>query len=281
MYNLNLIYDDIKDDILPIAKLYKGIKIAGIRVEKAVNIIKTANYDLPVIEQKYQKIKGEVNSLEFRKSKGYRILRNLDDQITVAKRMLESLRISCYNEAVKIDDLQWDRIRLRRLVKRFKDNDEEYLRIKKTVQDKVSSILLDGKGLMRLAFYSLMESMRKRPEKYSSLIYYDNSTNNSSSSWYSDQYYASYSTNRKYPYERNSYDPFFEALKSILLEDAHKLYEQLLKEQVNSIIADYTSNRNSSLLPTILPINRIDGYRRGHVRFMGPQIDNHDKIVTK
>lgn len=57
LYNLNLIYEDIKNDIFPLAKLYRRIKIAGIKTEQAVNLIKMAEYDLPAIEQKYQRIK--------------------------------------------------------------------------------------------------------------------------------------------------------------------------------------------------------------------------------
>jgi len=111
-----------------------------------------------------------------------------------------------------------------------------------------------------------MESMGKDPEKYSYLIYHDNK-NNSSTGSYGDYYYASYFNNRKYPYRLNSYDSFFEALKSTLLQDADKLYEQLLKEQVNSIIADYGSEKNSSLLPTILN-NQTYIHRRGYIKLM-------------
>jgi len=50
----------------------------------------------------------------------------------------------------------------------------------------------------------------------------------------------------------NSYNSFFEALKSMLLENAHKLYKQLLKEEVNTIISRYASDKSSSLLPTTI-----------------------------
>jgi hypothetical protein len=140
------------------------------------------------------------------------------------------LRISLITNTVIFFQLRYEKIRLKRLVKQFKENDEEYLKIRRAIQDQVSSILLDGKSLIRLAFYSLIESMRKDPEKYSSLIYYGN--NNTSTSLYSSQYYTSYFTNKKYPYQFNSFDSFFEALKSMLLENADKLYKQLLKEEV-------------------------------------------------
>ena len=73
--------------------------------------------------------------------------------------------------------LHQERPGLAKMVRRFKRKNEEYLKIKTTVEQEVTRILLDGKGLLNLAFYSLMESMRKDPDKYSSLIY-----NNSASS---------------------------------------------------------------------------------------------------
>jgi hypothetical protein len=104
-----------------------------------------------------------------------------------------------------------------------------------------------------------MESMRKNPEKNNSLIYYNNSN---SSSWYGSQFYTNNYTNTEHhQYQLNSYDSFFEAIKSTLLGDADILYEQLLKVLVYSNIADYALNRDSSLLPTSLPINQTYGYK--------------------
>lgn len=93
------------------------------------------------------------------------------------------MRIIGQEEEANIKRLQGERIRLRRLVKLFKDNDEEYLKIKKTVEGEISSALLDGKGLLKLAFDSLMISVRKDPKRCSALIHY---ANNMAS--YSDAY---------------------------------------------------------------------------------------------
>ena len=233
--NLNLIYENIRDDILPIIRLYRRIKVSGINVEEVVNLIKIANYDLPVIEKNYQRIKGEVNSLELRKSKEYRSLQNLEGQISVANRMLKSLSISCQQEAAKINQLQWKIIRLKRVVKLFKNNNEEYLNIKKTVEQEVTRLLLDGKELLRLAFYSLMELIRKDPDKYSSLIYYNSASSSSNVIPYSPN---TYGQQLQYP----SYDSFFDAYKTMLLHEAEKIYKKLLKEWTNGIISNYVSN---------------------------------------
>lgn len=161
--------------------------------------------------------------LESRKFTKYRTLYHVQDQIADSKRALKSLRTMGQEEEHRINQLQRERIRLKRLVKLFEDSDEEYLKIKKTVKDEVSRILLEGKGLLRLAFYSLMESMRKDPEKYSALIHY--ASNNAS---YGNQCYTSLG-NRKYLHQLNSYDSFLETLVLTILAEANKLYEQLVK----------------------------------------------------
>jgi len=91
-----------------------------------------------------------------------------------------------------------------------------------------------------------MKSMRKDPDKDTALAYYAN--NNA----YSAQYYKDYLGNKsgEYSDQLNSYDSFFKAPESTILEDANELYEQLLREQVNTTIADYVSNGNSLILPT-------------------------------
>ena len=103
--------------------------------------------------------------LESRKFEEYRTLNDVQDQIDGSERMLKWLKTSCKEEEAKINQLEWEKIRLKRLVKRFKDNNEEYQKIKKIVEQQVTSILFDDKGLLRLSLSSLMESMIADPQK--------------------------------------------------------------------------------------------------------------------
>ena len=240
LYRLDQIYEDVKDDIIHIIRLHRRMKAAHIGIEEVINFIKIANNDLPAVEHKYQSIKRHVNSLESGKINECKTLHLIQSQIDDSKRALKSLRAIGQEEEDKINRLQGERIRLKRSVQLVKDNDEEYLKIKKIVKHEISSVLLERKGLLRLAFYSLMESMRKDPEKYSALIHYAN--NNAS---YSGQCYTGYFGNEKYPYQLNFHDSFFKALESTIIEDADKLYEQLLKKELNTIITNYFSDRSS------------------------------------
>ena len=74
---------------------------------------------------------------------------------------MDSYNKTFEQERRKIDCLYNEKRGLKKIVRRFKRNNEEYLKIKKTVEQEVTRVLLDGKGLLNLAIYSLMESMRK------------------------------------------------------------------------------------------------------------------------
>jgi hypothetical protein len=116
------------------------------------------------------------------------------------------------------------------LVNRFENNNEEYLKIHQTVKDKVGSTLSDGKGLLRLALYSLIESIRNEPLKYSSLIY-----NSNSISLPGQHQYIS------------SQDCFIEYSTSMIVQEAEKLYNKLVKDLVNEAIDDTAFGRGSAL----------------------------------
>src|SRR5215207_5248364 len=245
LHNLYLIYEEIGDDIIHVVKLHRKMRAAGIGVEQAINLIRIANNDLPAVEQKYQKLKRDVNLLESKKFGEYRTLNDLHDQIDRSERMLKWLKTSYEEEEAKINQLESKKIRLKRLVKRFKENDEEYLKIKKTVMQQVTSNLFDVKGLLRLSLGSLMESMRTDPQKYSNLIYYNRSSSAKNiDRQYTGYYHYVYGQKQPYP----SYDHFFEEYNLTLLEEAEKLYNKSAKELTKQIINEYSIKNSSSQL---------------------------------
>ena len=102
------------------------------------------------------------------------------------------------------------------IVKHFENSNEVYyIKIRKTVEEKVISILSDTKMLLKLALLSLTESMRKDPDKYISLIYHNNTYSDTE---YNSQYYetASYGQQQQ-QYPSQDYI-------SMLIEEAEKLY---------------------------------------------------------
>jgi predicted metal-dependent hydrolase len=122
-------------------------------------------------------------------------------------------------------------------VRAFQNNNEEYIKIRNTVEEKVNSILSDKKMVLKLALLSLTESMRKDPDKYSHLIH-NNNTSSTPRIQATDYDSASYGQQQQY---------LSQAYADMLLEQAEKLYNKLAKELGDEIISDYASNVSSSL----------------------------------
>ena len=64
LYKLNLIHDEIKDDIVYFAKLYRLSKASGKSAEHIVNLLNIANNDLPALENRFESLQQNVNHLE-------------------------------------------------------------------------------------------------------------------------------------------------------------------------------------------------------------------------
>ena len=151
-------------------------------------------------------------------------------------------------------------------------------------------ILLDGKGILRLALAFLIESLRNHPDKYDFLIN-NTSLRTTTRTGYSSQYYLSYMPRQLTPIDYYYYN---EAYKAILLE-AEKLYNKLAKDLMNKIIAD-AAYYNTSLAPLLspnddekpmyllqlptaaVPISQAYTYRREEEhRFIQSEIDNENQ----
>jgi DNA repair exonuclease SbcCD ATPase subunit len=243
LYSLNMVYEEIGDDnIIHLLKVHKKIKEAGMGVVQAVTLIKNANNDLQTLEEKYKKLKRDVDSLEPRKLEADRTLNDLHDQIDRAEKMRKWLETERQEEENEIERLESEKIRLEQLVKQIKHNDKEYLKIERKIQSKVTNLLSDGKGVLKVAVDSLMKSMRNDPQKYINLIYYNQ---NSSASRYTEYIYV----NGQQPY--SSFDYFREVYKSILLEDAEKLFNKLIRELTGQMINEYSAKYGSTKPPSL------------------------------
>jgi archaellum component FlaC len=238
MHDLNIVYEELKGDIVPFLKLYRSAKAAGMSEEHVVNLLRIANDNLPALEHRYEGLEQEINSLEIRKLNSNKDLQDLRKRILNSRNALDSCNLTYRQQAEKLASLQSKKIALENLVNQFENNNEEYLKIHQTVKDKVGSTLSDGKGLLRLALYSLIESIRNEPVKYSSLIYYNNMYSTTDSSYMHEE--------RKQQYV-SSQDYFIEHYSVMLLNEAEKLYNKLVKDLVNEAIDDTAFGRGIAL----------------------------------
>ena len=159
-------------DIAYIVTLYKLAEAEGMNPHHVTRLLTIANGDLPGLEKKCENLMIEINSLEQQKQNSQRILRDLNNQITELTSYVWHCRASHRQEETRLEAMQQKRMKLEALVRQFENNNPEYVKIRKTAEEKVSNTLSNGKDLLKLALSSLTESLREDPEKYSSLIYH-------------------------------------------------------------------------------------------------------------
>jgi hypothetical protein len=243
LHSLNWVYEQVKDDIRYFVRLYISAKVARMGVEQVVNLLKIANNDLPLVEHKCERLKREVDDLEANKHNSARILQEISDQIATMRKTLDQYQLSCKEERLELTKIQLQKVRLEGLVDNFQNNDEGYVKIRNTAEEKVHSVLSDAKPLLRIALLSLVESIREDPDRYSSLIYH----NTSPPADYISQYYSSDS----YGQQQQQY-PLQDYI-TMLTEEAEKLYNKLSKELIDESISDCAFSTSSSSLPALSP----------------------------
>jgi hypothetical protein len=194
LHDLNIVYEETRGDIEPFLKLYRLSKGKGLSIKQVVDVLAIANDDLPAIEERYKRIRNEINMLQFQKRIDERNLYQLKNQIASTTKLLTSYRISSIRERREIENLHNEKTRLEAIVTQFKNNNEEYLnKIKQAAYEEVKSVLTDSRLLLKFATLSVIESLRSNPELYNFISY--NISNNPTS--YSSNYPSLMSSERK------------------------------------------------------------------------------------
>jgi hypothetical protein len=150
--------------------------------------------------------------------------------------------MSCIRERREIENLQNEKIRLEALVTGFKNDNEEYLdKIKYAAYEEVRSVLNDSKLLLKVATLSVIESLRSNPE-LCNFISYSTSVETAATTTYGSNCVSSMLSGRQ-PHQQQSFNATYTAL---ILEEAEKLYNQIITELTNrTMTAAAASNRSS------------------------------------
>jgi hypothetical protein len=251
LYKLNLIHDEIKDDVVHFAKLYRLSKAVGKSAEDVVNLLNIANNDLPALEDKYKKLQRNVNHLESKELDLGITLEELKSQIQNANQRLYSYHLSCQKEVNKMFQLHRQNIRLNALLIQFKNSDEVYLKIRYAAKQAVSGVLSDSRQLLKFAILSLIESLRADPIKFNFIIHgmpspltmskstrIEHAGNNSS-------YYVKSSSSY---YDQNRYA---ETLTEVIMTEAANLYEKMVKDFTNEAMTYGAAVSSTKLLPSL------------------------------
>jgi hypothetical protein len=167
--------------------------------------------------------------LLFQKRIDERNLYQLNNQIASTTKLLNSFRISCKRERREIGNLYNEKAIIENLVTQFKNNNEEYLKIKRAAEEKVIDVLTNGKLILKFAIFSVIESLRSNPELYNFVIH-DNSNNTTIS-------YGSNYPSLMLSGQQRQQQSFNDSYTALILEEAEKLYNKLTTELTNRVIA--------------------------------------------
>src|SRR5215217_2808152 len=176
LHDLNIVYEETKGDIEPFLRLCRLSKRKGLGVRHVVDALNIANNDLPALERRFKRLRNDTSMLQFQKHIDERNLYQLNNKIASTTKLLTSLRMSCIRQRRKIEKLYNEKARLEALVTGFKNNNEDYLKIKQAAEEKVKDVLTNGKLILKFATFSVIESLRSNPELYNFIIH-DNSNN--------------------------------------------------------------------------------------------------------
>jgi hypothetical protein len=67
LHNLNMVYEEIKDDIASFLKLYRLSKAKGMGVQQVIHVLVIANNDLPAIEERFKRLRNDISMLQSQK----------------------------------------------------------------------------------------------------------------------------------------------------------------------------------------------------------------------
>jgi hypothetical protein len=242
LHNLNMVYEETNGDIEPFLRLYRLSKVKGKGVQQVVNLLEIANNDLPALEERFKRLRNDTNMLQFRKHTLERNLHQLNNHIVSTTKLLNSFRMCCGRERREIRKLYNEKARLEALVTGFKNNNDEYIKIKQTAEEKVKDVLTNNKLIIKFATFSVIESLRSNPELYN-FISYSTSVEIAATTYGSN--YLSLMSRRQQ--QQQSFNDIYTAL---ILEEAEKLYNKLTTELTNGVIAGTAAAIRASSLPS-------------------------------
>jgi hypothetical protein len=250
--NIAKIYQELGVATWDFIKLCKEAKAAKMGASQVIKLLKIANNQLPSVEHRYERLQEHNNQLiSILKTKSTE-LQNLNDLNAEAIKNLDYLKLEYKREAALLEGLQQQSSKLEAFVYNYTNNDEEYVKVIKSIENKVQDLISDKKAFLKLAIFSLIHSMRNNPDKYTSLIYHNNDNQRKGDFNLSDRKWSRHTILPSPPYD----EYVIEDCKTVVLEESEKLYniltDQLLCDVINENVAKQQSAETiSSSLPAL------------------------------
>jgi hypothetical protein len=175
------------------------------------------------------------------------------NQIRHAKQMLHFYRQSNQKEVSRMFHLHRQNMRLSALVTQFKNNDEEYVKIRQIAKQAVRNALSNNRQLLKFALLSIIESLRVNPTKFDFVINGTSSLLTMSKSITIDQLGSNCHVKSFHHSNQNSYA---ETLIELIMNEAAILFEKMVKDFTNQTMTHAAPpGSNTMLLPSMIYLN--------------------------
>jgi hypothetical protein len=201
IHELRIVYEEVGPDIMHFLELYKLSKDAHMKPEHVVNLLQMSNA-LPLLEQKYKKLRNKIDFLESEKQSS----RDLGNQVWVLTRVSEK-----YKKEIK--NLQKEKRGLEILI-----SNGQCEKVRQIAKKEVNNSLSKPRDILKLAVVSVLESLRQNTDKYNFLI--------NTNQYYGGQYAASQS--------------YIDAYRTMILDESQKLFGLMERDLTRRIINEPT-----------------------------------------
>jgi hypothetical protein len=237
------IYRELQGGVWYFVKLCKQAKAAKMGIPQVINLLRIANNYLPSVQHRYEELQNQNGILESNLHTAAKEFQNLSNQITYMNKRLDDIKSECENESATLEYLRQQIAKLESFVHNFRNNDEGYIALIKTIEEEVLRILLNKKVLLKLAVLSIAESIRNNPDRYGPLV------NNHNDNSYSSLITAASDTGR-YIGPDDLYISQNHRIE-MLLEEAEKLYNSLAELFVREVVNECISKQSTGTLPAL------------------------------
>ena len=247
--DITKIYQELGSSVSDFVKLCKEAKAAKMDTSQVVNLLKIANNQLPSVEHRYEQLQKHNNQLEFVLKTKSKELQGINSLKAETSKNLDSIKLEYGREMALLKGLQQQREKLEAFVYNYKNNDEEYIKVIKSIEDKIHDSLSDKKPFSKLAIFSLIHSMRNNPDKYASLIYHNNDNQSKGDFNLSETKWSRNVILTPPPYD----EYIIEDCKTVVLEESEKLYNILTDQLLCDVINENVATQSAETMPTSLP----------------------------
>jgi hypothetical protein len=259
--DITKLYLEFKGDTSYFVKLCNAAISANIGVPEVIKLLNIANDDLPAVEHRYEHLLGTINAMESDKANLDRELLYLNDRVSSSRRDLHFIIRDRERETSWLQNLQQQAARQEAFVCNFRNNNEEYIEVIKSIENKISECLAYKKAFLKLALFSLIQSMRNNPEKYSSLVYHNNDNQSPLSSTSKDNSsLLDAKRSKEVVLPPPPYDEYIiEDYKNIVLEEAEKLYTMLTDQLLCDVINESVAKQPTGDMPSLPALSSDEG----------------------